>query len=217
MNSLVGHGVEGGGLLVDQATHEETSKPLQRKVIYSMMVSLDGYIESESGEIDWSAPDQELFEHFNASESEIDTHLYGRRMYENMAGWLKVDENPDASEQEVDFARIWKQVQKVVFSTTMKQADWNTILVKDNIAEAVAELKAQPGKHMDLGGTGIAAAFMELDLIDEYRLYIHPIVLGGGKPMFAALADRVKLELVEARTFGSSGVVLLRYKPANSM
>lgn len=187
----------------------------QRKVIYSMMVSLDGFIESSTGEINWSAPDEELHQHFNDQEHFIDTHLYGRRLYENMANyWPTADQKPDAPELEIEFARIWKKRNKVVFSKTLEHVDWNTTLVRENIAEEVRKLKEQPGKDMDLGGAELAATFRQLDLIDEYRLYIHPVLLGDGKPMFKQLPEMQQLHLIESKTFGC-GVVLLRYQPLN--
>lgn len=187
-----------------------------RKVIYSMMVSLDGFIETEDHLIDWSTPDEELHRYFNEAENEIDIHLYGRRLYNNMASyWPTADLNPESPDYEIEYARKWKNRKKIVFSTTLDQVDWNSTLVRGNIKEFMEELKLQPGLHMDLGGAGIAASFMEQDLIDEYRLYIHPIVLGGGTPMFHSLRNRIHLQLVESRTFGS-GVVLLRYQPKPS-
>ncbi|MEC0311507.1 dihydrofolate reductase family protein [Paenibacillus lautus] len=189
----------------------EASSP--RKVIYSMMVSLDGFIETEDHLIDWSTPDEELHRYFNEAENEIDIHLYGRRLYTNMASyWPTADLNPEAPDYEIEYARKWKNQKKIVFSTTLDHVDWNSTLVRGNIKEFMEELKLQPGLHMDLGGAGIAASFMEQDLIDEYRLYIHPIVLRGGTPMFHSLRNRIHLQLVESRAFGS-GVVLLRYQP----
>lgn len=183
-----------------------------RKVIYAMSVSLDGFIEAVNGDLRWSYPDEELHKHFNDQEREIDIHFYGRGLYENMAAyWPTAGENPSAPGTEVEYARIWKGMKKIVFSKTLKQVGWNSQLVSENIAEEVNRLKAQPGKDMSVGGAGIASTFMRLGLIDEYRLYIHPIILGGGKPMFHPLDDQINLRLVETHPFGS-GVVLLRYQ-----
>ena len=183
-----------------------------RKVIYAMNVSLDGFIEDPTGAIDWSALDEELHQFFNDQEYDIDTHLYGRGMYEIMSDfWPTADLNPSAPAYVVEYARLWKRTPKIVFSRTLEQVGENAMLVRDNIADEIAKLKAQPGKDMSLGGAGIAASFMRLDLIDEYQVYIHPIVLGGGKPMFPELDAEISLQLAETRTFGS-GVVLLRYR-----
>jgi dihydrofolate reductase len=180
-----------------------------------MSVSLDGFIEATNGDLSWSFPDSELHQHFNDLESMIDIHLYGRRLYENMAAyWPTADENPSAPKHEIAYARIWKNMPKIVFSRTLDQVGWNSRLVKGNIAEEVNKLKEQPGKYMSVGGAEIAATFMQLGLIDEYWLYIHPVVLGRGKPMFRPLPNKINLQLVETRTFGS-GVVLLKYENAD--
>jgi dihydrofolate reductase len=185
-----------------------------RKVTYALSVSLDGFIEAPGGDLSWSNPDEELHQHFNDLERAIDLHLYGRRLYETMAAfWPTADEHPEASPQEIEFARIWKREPKIVFSRTLDHVEWNSRLVRDDIAAEVKRLKAQPGGDMSVGGAGLAASFMQLGLIDEYRLYVHPVILGSGKPMFPPLRDKIGLQLVETRTFGS-GVVLLSYRQA---
>lgn len=186
-----------------------------RKILYAMSVSLDGFIEAPNGDLSWSFPDEELHKHFNDCESTIDTHLYGRRLYENMAAyWPTADENPSAPPHEIEYAHIWKNKPKIVFSKTHDQVNWNSRLVKGNIADEVNKLKEQPGKDMSVGGAELASTFMELGLIDEYWLYVHPVVLGGGKPMFGQLHGKINVQLVETRTF-VSGVVLLRYQHAD--
>ncbi len=122
-----------------------------RKVIYAMSVSLDGFIETTNGDLSWSFPDEELHKHFNDRESTIDIHLYGRRLYENMAAfWPTADENPSAPKLEIEYARIWKNKPKVVFSKTLEQVGWNSRLVKGNIADEVNRLKEQPGSYMSV-------------------------------------------------------------------
>ena len=186
-----------------------------RKVIYAMSVSLDGFIETTQGDLNWSFPDEELHKHFNDLEREIDIHLYGRRLYENMAAyWPTADENPSAPQHEIEYARIWRDKPKIVFSKTLNQVGWNARLVRGDIAGEVNQLKEQPGKDLSVGGAELASTFMQLGLIDEYWLYLHPVVLGGGKPMFRPLRDPISLQLVETRKFGG-GVVLLRYQRAN--
>ena len=186
-----------------------------RKVIYSMSVSLDGFIKAADGDLNWSYPDEELHKHFNEQEALIDLHLYGRGLYENMAAfWPNADQDPGTPTVEIEYARIWKAMQKIVFSKTLKKVEWNSQLVSENIAEVVNRLKAQPGKDMSVGGAGLAASFMRLGLIDEYRLYLRPIFLGDGKRMFAPLQDKLTVRLVENHLFGS-GVVLLRYQRAD--
>ena len=185
-----------------------------RKVIYALNVSLDGYIEDANGSLDWSVPDEELHRYFNELDKEMDVNLYGRGLYEIMAGhWTTAHTNTSAPDYEIEYAHIWQNTPKVVFSRTLEKVGENARLVRGNIAEEVKTLKAQPGKAMNVGGAGLAASFMELDLIDEYQLLIHPVVLGDGKPMFGADV-KLNLRLVETRQFGS-GVVLLRYERTN--
>jgi dihydrofolate reductase len=153
-----------------------------------------------------------LHQHFNDLERTIDTNFYGRRLYEIMAGfWPTADQDPAAPQYVIEYARIWRATPKVVFSRTLDQVAWNSRLVRGNIAEEVNKLKAQPGGYMNVGGAELASAFMQLGLIDEYRIYVNPVILGGGKPMFRPLPNRINLQLVETHTFGS-GVVLLRYE-----
>lgn len=187
-----------------------------RNVVYMTSLSVDGYIEADSGDPAWLVPDEELHRHLNDLESSIDTHLYGRRFYELMAAyWPAADENPSAPAYEVEYARIWKSVPKVVFSRTLQRADWNSRLVKGDALEEVARLKEQPGKNMSIGGTALASALAESGLIDEFRVYIVPIILGGGVPMFRQLRARINVALVEVQKF-TSGVVLLRYRRTDS-
>jgi dihydrofolate reductase len=182
-----------------------------RNVIYSQMVSRNGFIEGPSGELDWAVVDEELHQHFNDLESTIDAHLYGRRLYENMAAyWPTAEENPSAPTYEVEYARIGKTKPKVVFSRTLTRVDWNSRLVRDNVAEEIANLKQQPGKDLSLGGANLASTIIQFGLVDEYWMYVNPMVLGGGKSMFPAIDKMLCLRLVETRTFGC-GVVLLRY------
>ena len=182
-----------------------------RKVIYSMGVSLDGFIAGPGGEIDWSAPDEELHRFHNQQAREIGVHFCGRRLYETMVYWETVGENPSISEYELEFAQIWQAMPKVVFSNTLQEVEGNTTLARDGVAEEVAKLKEQPGKDLAVGGAGLAATFIELGLVDEYRLFISPVILGGGTPYFQPLDKRADLELIESHTFGSR-VVYVRYR-----
>jgi dihydrofolate reductase len=182
-----------------------------RKVIYAMFASLDGYIEDRSGTLDWSIPDEELHRYVNELERDVDTYLYGRRLYETMAAyWPTAESDPDATDYTVEYARIWNPMSKVVFSKTLQHVSHNSRLVREDIAAEVARLKAQPGKDLTLGGADIAASFFRLGLVDEVQVYIHPVILGGGKPMFRNLEDALHLRLMDVRTF-SSGVVHVKY------
>jgi dihydrofolate reductase len=178
-----------------------------RKLIYSFGVSLDGYIAGPEGEIDWSAPDEELHRFHNQQAREVGAYLYGRRLYEAMIPWETAEENPSAPEHQLEFARIWKDTPKIVFSRTLEKVEGNARLVRDG-AEEVARLKEQPGKDLAVGGAGLASTFIEAGLVDEYRLFVSPVVLGAGTPYFPALDERIDLELVETRTFGSRVVYL---------
>lgn len=182
-----------------------------RKLIYSMGVSLDGFIAGPDGDIDWSAPDEELHRFHNQLTRELGAHLCGRRLYEVMRYWDTADQNPSAPEYELEFAGIWKALPKIVFSTTLEQVEGNARLVRDGVAEEVVKLKEQPGKDLAVGGAGLASTLVKLGLIDEYRLFLSPVLLDGGTPYLPALDERINLELVQTQTF-SSRVVYLRYR-----
>jgi dihydrofolate reductase len=128
-----------------------------------------------------------------------------------MLYWETADEKPSASEYEREFALIWQRLPKIVFSRTLDAVEGNATLARGGIAEEVAALKRQPGKDVGVGGAGLASAFVELDLVDEYRLFVSPVVLGGGTPFFPPTQRRLELELLETRTFASR-VVYLRYR-----
>jgi dihydrofolate reductase len=181
-----------------------------RKLIYSMTMSLDGYIADRDGTIDWTVPDEELFLFHTQQVREVGVHLCGRRLYETMLYWETAEESPLPAEQ-VKFARIWKALPKVVFSETLQSVVGNTRLTRDGVGEEVARLKGQPGNDIAVGGAGLAGTCMKLGLIDEWRLFVSPVLLGGGTPYFPTLEGKVNLELVETRTFDSP-LVYLRYR-----
>jgi dihydrofolate reductase len=185
-----------------------------RKVTYGMLVSLDGYINGPNGELDWALPDEELHRFVNEKHKDLDVSLYGRRMYEVMDYWRTADQDPSLSRFELEFARVWQSRPIVVFSRTLDHVEGNARFVRDNAGVEISKLKSQPGKAMELGGAGIASSVIPLGLVDQYELYVHPVVLGRGTPMFQNLDKSLELKLVETRTF-SSGVVYLRYVPAD--
>jgi dihydrofolate reductase len=172
------------------------------RVIYSMSVSLDGFIAGPDGEIDWAAPDEELMAFHNEQSRELDAHLCGRGLYEDMLPW---------ETREGDFAGIWKAIPKVVFSTTLENVKGNARLATESVAEELSRLSKTPAADVSVGGAGLAATLVQQDLIDEYRLFVNPVVLGGGTPFFPERREHLKLELVETQTFGSR-VVYLRYR-----
>ena len=179
-----------------------------RDLIYSMGVSLDGFIAGPNGDIDWSAPDEELHRFHNQQTRELGAHLCGRRLYEVMTYWETADENPSAAEPELEFAGLWKSLPKIVFSRTLEKVEGNARLVRHGVTDEVAKLKQQPGKDLAVGGAGLASTCIKLGLVDEYWLFVNPVILGGGTPFFPALDARIELELVETRTFGSRVVYM---------
>lgn len=182
-----------------------------RKVIYSMGVSLDGFIAGPNGEIDWAAPDEELHRFHNEQTRELGAHFCGRRLYEAMLPWETAHENPSATEPVLEFAGIWQNLPKIVFSNILEKVEGNATLATEGVAEEVAKLKEQPGKDLAVGGAGLASTFIELGLVDEFRLFVSPVVLGAGTRYFPAAEARIDLELVETRTFGTR-VVYVRYQ-----
>jgi dihydrofolate reductase len=181
-----------------------------RKLIYSMGVSLDGFIAGPAGEIDWSAPGEELHRFHNEQAREAGAQLYGRRLYEDMLGWAKIEERPSPSPSQLEFSRIWRDTPKLVFSNTLGEVEQGFALQAGDAVETVERLKREPGKDLAVGGAGLAATFVRAGLVDEYRLFISPIVLGAGTPFFPALERPIELRLLQTRTFDSR-VVYLRY------
>jgi dihydrofolate reductase len=183
-----------------------------RKIIFMMSVSLDGFFEGPDRELDWQLVDDGLLRHFNEWLGAAGAFLDGRVTYELMAGhWPTADQDPAASAGVIEFARIWRDMPKIVFSRTLEQAGWNTTIARELVPEQIEELKARPGGDLVVGGADLAAAFMRHDLIDEYRFYVQPVLLGRGRPLFQRSDTKISLRLAETRTFGN-GVVLLRYE-----
>jgi dihydrofolate reductase len=189
-----------------------------RKVISLIHLSLDGYAAGPNDELDWISYDEELEQDAHSLHDMTDAVIWGRRTYEGMASyWLTVPGNPDSTPAELAHARWLDNATKIVVSRTLERIDWNnatnTVLIKDNIAEEINQIKQQPGKDIwFLGSTALAQTFMQLDLIDEYRININPTVLGQGKPLFSGVTRQFPLKLLDSKTF-KSGVVNLRYEP----
>ncbi|MFD9396415.1 dihydrofolate reductase family protein [Streptomyces sp. NPDC060000] len=185
-----------------------------RSVTYSMSVSLDGYIVGPDGGFDWTAPNEEVFRFATDEVREVGVHLLGRRLYETMLYWETVDQNPSLDFPTLEFAAIWKPLPKVVFSTTLSAVQGNARLASGGLAGEIERLRAEPGDgNIAIGGATLAAEAAALDLIDEYRVRVYPVLVGGGIPFFPQHERRVDLELVETRTFRSR-VVYLRYRVA---
>jgi dihydrofolate reductase len=180
-------------------------------VIYSMSVSLDGFIAGPGGDIGWTAPDAQQFRFHVEQTRHIAAHLCGRGLYQEMLVW-ETAEQTMSGEAELEFARIWRPIPKVVFSRTLDSVAGTARLATRDLAAEVARLRDQPGEGVvSIGGAGLAAAAIGEDLIDEYRQFVNPVILGGGTPYFPPLAKPLDLRLTESRTF-SAGVVYLRYQ-----
>ena len=184
-----------------------------RRLIYSLGVSLDGYIAGPDGRFDWAAPDEQLHRFHNEQEAELGANLCGRRMYETLKPWDEVDERSAPGEHLLEFARIWRTKPKFVFSKTLDEVGPNATLVRGDAVEEVRRLKEEPGGPLAVGGAGLAATLVRAGLVDEYGLFVNPVVVGGGTPFFPPLDSKLELELLETRTF-SSRVVYLRYARA---
>ncbi len=183
-----------------------------RKIIWMMSASVDGYMEGPNREIDWHMVDEELHRHLNGWIGAAGGFLEGRVTYDLMAGfWPTADQDPAAPGTVVEFARIWRDMPKVVYSRTLERADWNASVAHDVVPADVLALKAQPGGDLVLGGADLGSQFARYDLIDEYRLYVHPVVIGRGRPMLQPSDANVSLRLIETHVFGN-GVVMLRYE-----
>jgi dihydrofolate reductase len=182
-----------------------------RDLIYSMTVSLDGYIAGPDGGPAWANPSPELHRFHNQQASELGLHLLGRRLYEVMEYWETAEEqDPPIPDYMLEFARVWNELPKIVYSKTLEDVVGETTLSRGDPVQEVAALKEESGKPIGVGGAELASALTAAGLIDEYRLFMSPTVLGAGKPFFAD-GTHVDLELVETRTF-DSGVVCLRYR-----
>jgi dihydrofolate reductase len=183
------------------------------RLIYSAISSLDGYVADEQGNFDWAAPDEEVHRFVNDVERPIGTYLYGRRMYEVMVAWETL-ETGDKPAFVRDYAEIWRAADKVVYSTTLAApSSARTRIERDFDAESVRQLKAALARDVSVGGSALAAEAIEAGLVDDWHLFLAPVVVGGGT---RALPDdvHVQLELMDARRFGN-GMVYLRYRTAS--
>lgn len=182
-----------------------------RKVIFMMQVSLDGFFEGPEHDLSWHLVDDELHRHFNDELRTMGAFLDGRVTYQLMADfWPTADQDPSSPAPMAEFAGIWRDMPKIVYSRTLTSAAWDTEVVHDVVADEVARLKEQPGGDLALGGANLAGSFRRLGLIDEYRIYVHPVLIGRGQALFQETDAVTPLRLQESRTFGN-GVVLLRY------
>ena len=183
-----------------------------RSVTYSMNVSLDGYIVGPDGGFDWTSPDPNVFRFWIDEIRGVGVHLLGRRLYETMLYWETADDDPSLGDAELEWAALWKPLPKVVFSTTLPAVQGNARLASGGLADEIERLRAEPGEgNIAIGGATLAAEAHAGGLIDEYRVRICPVLVGGGIPYFPRRERRVDLALVETRAFNSR-VVYLRYR-----
>jgi dihydrofolate reductase len=180
------------------------------KLIYTTIASLDGYVADKDGKFDWAMPDEEVHAFVNDLERPIGTHLYGRRLYEVMAGWETMHTLPDQTPLALDFAAIWQAAEKIVYSRTLETvSSARTRIEREFDPEAVRRMKAEADRDITIGGATLAAEAIRARLVDELHVIASPIVVGGGTP---SLPDGVRweLELLDERRF-ANGVVHLRY------
>jgi dihydrofolate reductase len=196
------------GLSID---HRLVKADSMRTLTFGMNVSLDGYVAAPGDDLGWGVPSDELFQFWSDRVGATGLALYGRRLWEAMSShWPTADQQPDATPATIEFAGRWRDMPKVVFSSTTRPVDWNTRLVTTDAVTEITRLKAQDGGPMDIAGATLAATAMRAGLIDEYVLVTAPVLIGGGLPFFTALDNWVNLNLVETRTF-PGGVLLTRY------
>ena len=181
------------------------------KLIYSAIASLDGYIADEDGNFDWAMPDEEVHAFINALQRPIGTHLYGRRLYETMAGWETDPTLTDQSPLMRDFAQIWQAADKIVYSRTLEKAiTARTQIERDFDPEMVQRIKASSGGDLLVGGPDLAAHAIKAGLVNEWHLFVVPVVVGGGKRSLPT-DIRLNLELLDEHSFGN-GMVYLHYR-----
>ncbi|MFE1801578.1 dihydrofolate reductase family protein [Streptomyces sp. NPDC059517] len=188
-----------------------------RNVTYSMNVSLDGYIVGPDGGFNWTGPNEEVFRFTIEETRKVGAYLLGRRLYETMLYWEDAVQDPSLDESRLEWAGVWNPLPKVVFSHTLSSVRGSARLASGGLAEEIERLRAEPGEgEIAVGGATLAAEASALGLIDEYRVKVCPLLVGGGIPFFPRAEGHVDLELVETRTFGSSGsdIVYLRYRVA---
>lgn len=183
-----------------------------RKVIVSNLVTLDGFFEGVNDDLSWFIVDEEFFDYVKEMFKTIDTIIYGRKTYEQMAAYW-----PNAEDNDATITHLMNKLQKIVFSKTLNNAGWNNSkIVKENIAEEINEMKKLPGKDMVIFGSGeIVSLLTQEGLIDEYRIILNPVILGNGNPMFKNIEGKINLNLFKTRKL-KSGVIILYYHPVKN-
>ncbi|MEU7985922.1 dihydrofolate reductase family protein [Streptosporangium canum] len=183
------------------------------RLIHFVHQSLDGFIEGPAGEFDWPQMGPELSAYSQELSGGDKVFLYGRVVWDMMSGYWPRAEQHSTHEHDLAFAPIWRAASKVVVSRTLEKAEWNTRVIGENVVGELTALKESGATLLLFGGSALAAHLTEHGVIDEYQIFVHPVILGGGKPVFQEQSHRAGLELVESRTFDSQ-VVLLRHRRA---
>lgn len=184
-----------------------------RKIILSIPITLDGFIEGTHRELDWVIADDELHDFYTKLLQSADLLLFGRVTYELMKGyWPTATSDPQATESEKRFANTMNPMRKIVFSKTLKQVDWNTQVIDSFLPEVILDMKAQPGRNILLsGGATLAQAFLKHGLVDEYQPVIQPVAIGEGRALFGGIQEQIKLNYLWNQKF-SSGAVAICYQ-----
>lgn len=182
------------------------------RVIYLMNVSLDGFVNTSDGSLDWTIIDDEIHGFFNEQTRRTEVMVYGRRLYETMNGyWPTAESDPEATETMLEFARLWNPTPKVVFSTTLDDPGPGWRLLRGDVVGEITRLKAEIDGEIEVGGPTLAREVIRAGLVDEFRVVVHPVILGGGTPFFPELDAPIRLRQIETRTF-ASGAVYLGYE-----
>lgn len=181
------------------------------RLIYTLNVSVDGFVEGPNHSLDWSVSDDELLAWFVDRARGLEASLYGRRLYEVMSAyWPTADHDPNRNEVTLDFQRQWLRIPKVVFSSTLTSVDWNSRLVQGDVGEQLARLRQEFDGDFEVAGPTLASEFIRRGLVDRYELVVHPVILGAGTPYLPTLDSRIRLRHTDTRTF-ASGVTYLGY------
>ena len=179
------------------------------KLIYTMNVSLDGFVETPDHGLDWTTIDDELHAWFNDDLRAVDASLYGRRLYEVMSAyWPTAESDPAATDVMLEYARIWNAKPKIVFSSSLTSVDYNSRLATGDVADELARLRREFDGDLEVGGPSLASGFIRRGLVDEYRLVVHPVILGAGTPFFPPLESPLPLRLIDTKRFASGALYL---------
>jgi dihydrofolate reductase len=184
------------------------------RLIYLLNVSLDGFVETPDHSLDWTTVDDELHSWFNDQQRTTDASLYGRGMWETMSPyWPTAESDPSATEVMKEYGRIWVDTPKIVFSSTLDAVEGNARLVRGGVRDELAKVRQEFSGDLEVSGATLASAFIREGLVDEYRLVVHPVVIGQGTPFFPKTDEPMRLRPVDSKRF-ESGAMYLAFVPA---